>query len=566
MLPGSEGDPLSVPVRPRSVALLLGLASLAPGLLARGPKAAPELLHRLEAEAADPSAPSDRMRLLVRLRDPALSPDAPRIASETASGSPVAARRRAAELAAAGLRSRSATEGELLWIANSLLLEADPGQVRSLLADPEVEEVVEDPTFPCLPPTEFEPVEEAVGSGAAVPRAPADQAPGWGVAASGAVRIQKELGFTGRGVRVGHIDTGFDPAHPHLAGRVAAFRDFVGGRTQGYDDHGHGTHTLAIMVGGGPGRAVAPEATAIVAKALDQKGDGKLSALLRAMQWMLDPDGDPRTADRPSVVNCSWGIGRAALGKQGASERFFWDAVSAWREAGIVGVFSSGNEGLGHELVPAAYPHAFAVGAVAQDGSVPGFSAGGDMAWDGTRVRKPELVAPGAGILSAFPGGGWRRAQGTSQAAPHVAGIAVLMRQANPRASVRQIEAALITTAKDRGAPGKDTRYGAGILAGFEAMKALLGPRPPPPVPSLPPLLPRPPDPPPPTMAPPPSPPLPPPATRPPAPTRPPGPVPPPVVRPADPVPATRSLIRGLAGFATGFLALFALGSLLGGN
>ena len=64
------------------------------------------------------------------------------------------------------------------------------------------------------------------------------------------------------------------------------------------------------MVGGAAGGApigVAPGAKVVVAKALDRYGDATLSTLMAACEWIADPDGDPATADAPSVVNASWG-------------------------------------------------------------------------------------------------------------------------------------------------------------------------------------------------------------------------------------------------------------------
>ena len=73
---------------------------------------------------------------------------------------------------------------------------------------------------------------------------------GWGLAVTGAPAVWRDYGLDGRGVRVGSIDTGVDADHPDLAGKVVAWRDFVDGRPEPYDDHGHGTHTIGTMVGG----------------------------------------------------------------------------------------------------------------------------------------------------------------------------------------------------------------------------------------------------------------------------------------------------------------------------
>lgn len=100
------------------------------------------------------------------------------------------------------------------------------------------------------------------------------------------------------------------------------------------------------------GVGVAPGARLVVAKALDRNGRGSLSNLLKAMQWMLDPDGDPRTNDRPHVVSNSWGVQRRDAHISGFEDTLFWETVRAWRAAGITPVFSAGNSGRGDVLLP----------------------------------------------------------------------------------------------------------------------------------------------------------------------------------------------------------------------
>lgn len=138
-------------------------------------------------------------------------------------------------------------------------------------------------------------MDEAVGQGAAGARA-------WDVEAIRAPAVWSRLGDIGRGVTVGMIDTGVDPAHPALAGRIAGWRDFVGGRAEPYDDNGHGTHGAGTIAGGAPGRAVgvAPGARLLVAKALDSSNVGSGSALLARGSGSRTPTAIPPPPTTPA--------------------------------------------------------------------------------------------------------------------------------------------------------------------------------------------------------------------------------------------------------------------------
>ena len=171
-------------------------------------------------------------------------------------------------------------------------------------------------------------------------------------------------------------------------------------------------------------------------------GVGQAGALLAAGQWMTDPDGNPATADQPSVINNSWAAGSA-------DDTWFRPMIKRWLDLGIVPVFAAGNtgaDGPGTVASPAAYPEAVAVGAMDDDFTIPSFSGRGPIVWKnsdgqgpaaGTVLAKPDLVAPGVGIASTVPRG-YDTYSGTSMASPHVAGVAALLRQLNPALSPRR--------------------------------------------------------------------------------------------------------------------------------
>lgn len=363
------------------------------------------------------------------------------------------------------------------WLVNAVALQATADDTRRLAADPAVASVALDPSVRLMDdPT---PVVEPL-----ITSYPDPGQGTWGVSAVNAPAVWRDYGIQGAGVLMGSIDTGVDATHPDLAGKVGAFRDFVNGRTTPYDDSGHGTHTIGIMVGGaskGVPIGVAPGARVVVAKAIAASGAAPGSNLLAAAQWMTDPDGDPATADYPQVINNSWSA-------TDPNDPWFHAIIKVWVALGIVPVFAAGNSGptAGTVGSPPAYPEAIAVGATDQTGQVASFSARGLVVWQnldgsgpaaGTVLVKPDVVAPGVTILSTV-GGGYLAYSGTSMAAPHVAGVAALLKQANPTLGAADIAQILRQTATDIGPAGADPAAGAGSVNALAAVGAALGPAP----------------------------------------------------------------------------------------
>ena len=381
--------------------------------------------------------------------------------------------RHTAQRSQPALLARMGQPARRLWLTNRLALRATPAEIRRLARDPAVARIEHDGPLQVLGPRT-----------AAAPETP----PGlfgrgdWGLAAVGAPAVWRDYGLDGAGVRVGSIDSGVDADHPDLAGKVVAWRDFAAGRPAPYDDNGHGTHTIGTMVGGAAGGApigVAPGAKVVVAKALDRNGDATLSTLMAAAEWIADPDGDPDTADFPTVVNASWGAPSAAADA-------LRPIIARWRELGIVPVFAAGNTGRS-VAAPAIYSEALAVGALGPRGRVARFSsrepavAAQAATVLGSRLGlgtgKPDLAGPGVEIVSSVPGGAWASLSGTSMAAPHVAGAIALLRQADPALGPSAVETILRRTARGLGPAGADGRGGAGALDARAAVAAVLGAR-----------------------------------------------------------------------------------------
>ncbi len=298
-------------------------------------------------------------------------------------------------------------------------------------------------------------------------------------------------GITGKGRIVASFDTGVEGTHPALASNyhganASAQSSFFAPNstdTLPFDNVGHGSHTMGIMVGNTPTDSfgVAPGAEWINAAVIDQGNslNGTLSDILAAFEWALDPDGNPNTtSDMPDVILNSWGL---PVGLLGPCDNTFWDAIDNVEQAGIVTIFAAGNEGPTPFTIrsPAnriASPlNSFAIGAIDQNTMlVADFSSRGPSTCDSVTI-KPEVVAPGVDIYSADKGGGYRLRSGTSMAAPFIAGMVALMRQYNPDATVAQIKQAIIGSAVDLGPAGNDNSYGHGFPDAVRAL-ALIPP------------------------------------------------------------------------------------------
>ena len=211
----------------------------------------------------------------------------------------------------------------------------------------------------------------------------------------------------GRGVKVAVIDTGIDCAHPDLRCDLAAGVNLVDRGSPPMDDNEHGTHVSGTIAGRGNGPkgvfGVAPAATLIPVKVLDADGAGTLSDIVEGIDWA--------TKARVDVINMSLGgpAGSTALRR----------AVEKALAAGIAVVCAAGNSGPDSDTVgfPAGYPGVIAVAASDYADGVASFSSRGD---------EIAFIAPGVGITSTVPGGGYKKESGTSMASPHVSGLAAL--------------------------------------------------------------------------------------------------------------------------------------------
>jgi subtilisin family serine protease len=344
-----------------------------------------------------------------------------------------------------------------LWVVNAVAVVAQPSVIGELATRPDVREIDPDRTVQAPPST--------LGSTAAV-ATPVES----NVEAVNAPALWN-LGLTGQGTVVATMDTGVDGSHPDLAaswrGGTNSWYDPNGEHpTSPTDVNGHGTSTMGVIVGGSAGGTsigVAPGARWIAVKIFNDRGSATTSRIHQGFQWLLDPDGNPATADAPDVVNNSW------TGAAGGCNVDFQADLRNLRAAGIVPVFSAGNYGPSSSTVlsPANLPEALAVGGIDDTNVIDPSSSRGPSAC-GQQIA-PRLVAPGVGVRTTDLYGGYLDASGTSLAAPHAAGALALLLGAFPDLSADRQQAALESTAVDLGTSGPDNAYGYGRLDALAA-------------------------------------------------------------------------------------------------
>lgn len=269
----------------------------------------------------------------------------------------------------------------------------------------------------------------SLGSAAPPPTAPEVA---WGVARIQAPKLWQQ-GLSGKGVLVAHLDTGIDGEHPSLKPAVAQFADFdaTGHAIDGApiaDSDAHGSHTAGIIAGRtflGQQIGVAPGCQLAGAAVIE--GGDQVARVLAGVNWMLNFP--------VRVLNLS-------LGFQGYFDQYI-PLLSKLLAKGVLPVFAIGNLGPGSSCSPANYPLALSVGAVDADGNVDPAS-GSEKFPRKVNPLVPDLVMPGVDIVSANAGeANFRLDSGTSMAAPHLAGLAALLFEACPKATVQQVQKAV---------------------------------------------------------------------------------------------------------------------------
>jgi len=287
-------------------------------------------------------------------------------------------------------------------------------------------------------------------------------------------------GITGNGIRVCVVDTGVGP-HPNL--NVVAQHDFYNNDDDASDDHGHGTHCAGIVASThNTYKGNAPSVEIMAAKTINSQGSGYESDTVDGILWCAKgPDGIYETGDEAKVITISLGFSThsGTCDDQPAA-----DAANIAVDHGVTVVAASGNDCSSTDIGnPACGSKVIAVGAV-YDADVGSKSWCCNWICTQTCTDSPtyadkvtcfsngnselDVVAPGSIITSTVPTGncdlcdssGFNDVSGTSQATPHVAGVAALLLEENPNLTPADIRQVLRNTSVDLGQPFNRQGYG----------------------------------------------------------------------------------------------------------
>ncbi|MFC3040403.1 S8 family peptidase [Virgibacillus xinjiangensis] len=283
----------------------------------------------------------------------------------------------------------------------------------------------------------------------------------------GSAELQRRADLTGKDVTIAVIDTG---VHPHsdltsTSNRIVAFKDFINGREEPYDDNGHGTHCAGDAVGDGyqsDGLYIGPalEASIVGIKVLDENGSGRLSTIIEGIEWCIN------NKDEYNIRIISLSLGAQAF------ESFRDDPLSvaveeAWHK-GIVVCAAAGNSGPQQTTIstPAINPFIITVGSTMDqnteersDDHIADYSSRGPTV---DSFIKPDIYAPGTDIISLLAPDStvehelpeqvvdenYLQLSGTSMATPICAGVVAQMLEANPDLSPNDIKSILKATSQ----------------------------------------------------------------------------------------------------------------------
>lgn len=316
-----------------------------------------------------------------------------------------------------------------------------------------------------------------------------------------------ELGYTGEGVLVAILDSGVDYEHQDLADHLwdggAEFPKYgynvADNNNDPMDGTGHGTHCAGIICGDGNNgkqTGVAPEATLMCVKIINNTGNTDASKIISGMEFAVEHGAD--------VLSMSVGIAKSST-----SEReMLREACVKTLEAGVIAAVAAGNEGSSlnnnpipdNVRVPGSCPAPWihpdqqensgatscvvSVGAVDKNDKHASLSSQGPVTWQetsfgdypyepGIGLIRPDVCAPGVEVVSLQCNTqDYVKMSGTSQAAPCVAGIMSLMLSKEPNLTPEQISMILETTAV-KIEEKKNNKTGSGRVDALAAINAI---------------------------------------------------------------------------------------------
>ncbi len=252
----------------------------------------------------------------------------------------------------------------------------------------------------------------------------------------------------GDGVLIALIDSGADKDHPELKDVIAREFDAVGGT---FEPHAHGTGMAGAIAGQDTLKSAAPNARILNVRAFAASGktqDGTTFDVIKGMDWAAQ--------NGARIFNLSFAGPRDPLMSR---------VVKAAQGKGIVVIAAAGNRGPSSPpLYPAADAGVIAVTATDADDGV---------MKQANRGRYVTMAAPGVDILLPAPNKSYAISSGTSIATAYVSGVAALILARNPDADGKEVYEILTGTARDLGAKGRDTDFGAGLTDPAAALEML---------------------------------------------------------------------------------------------
>src|SRR5450830_631064 len=387
-----------------------------------------------------------------KARDLLLAPQARHTATEAVGARPL------------GVVSKARTEpgGVVLENLGAVMAAVTPENLAKLSEVRGVRKVIAMPTFlPLIAPTQYDiaaPAELVDGAVQSLQRA--------------GVPTMWDRGLSGKGVTIGHFDTGINAKHPTFAQlkqekrlRYAAFgadgARIQRARARDFDIEGivhHGTHTAGTLVGDvvdGTRVGIAPGAHLVSVQIFPQPAPDRKDqdqVVVNALNWIV--------GERPRVLNLSFG--------DSSYNDSYLGVIDELIDQNIVVVAAVGNGGARTSSSPGNYARVIGVGAVNEHNQVCDFSGSASV----RRSKRPDLCAPGFKILSAGRGDEFAHLSGTSAAAPHVAAVLALLLQRAPDLSPDNLHKRLIKSAY---VPHNwdARRGGAGVLDGAALLSDL---------------------------------------------------------------------------------------------